>query len=58
MPGEVAELRRLGRAFAQPLSHRYEPKLREFLDVAEYFEIARIGAHMFRRLSAWLVSHP
>ena len=57
MLGEVAELRRLGRAFAQPLSHRYEPKLREFLDVAEY-EIARIGAHMFRRLSAWVVSHP
>ena len=25
--GEVAELRRLDRAFAQPLSHRYEPKL-------------------------------
>jgi len=47
--GEVAELRRLDRAFAQPLSHRYEPKLREFLDVTEYFEIARIGAHMFRR---------
>lgn len=47
--GEVAELRRLDRAFAQPLSHGYEPALREFLDVTEYFEIARIGAHMFRR---------
>src|SRR3989442_3016491 len=46
--GEVAELRRLDRAFAQPLSHRYEPTFREFLDVTEYFEIARIGAHMFR----------
>lgn len=47
--GEVAELRRLDRAFAHPLSHRYEPTLRELLDVTEYFEIARIGAHMFRR---------
>ena len=47
--GEVPELRRLDRAFAQPLSHGYEPRLREFLDVTDDFEIARIGAHMFRR---------
>jgi PHP-associated len=46
--GDVSELRRLDRAFPEPLSHRYEPTLREFLDVSEYFEIARIGAHMFR----------
>jgi hypothetical protein len=47
--GEVSELRRLDRAFAQPLSHRYEPTFREFLDVSDYFDVARIGAHMFRR---------
>jgi hypothetical protein len=47
--GEVSELRRLDRAFPQPLSHRYEPTLREFLDVSDYFDVARIGAHMFRR---------
>ena len=46
--GEVSELRRLDRAFAVPLSHHYEPTFREFLDVTEYFDIARIGAHMFR----------
>ena len=46
--GDVSELRRLDRAFAEPRSHRYEPTLREFLDVSEYFEVARIGAHMFR----------
>jgi predicted metal-dependent phosphoesterase TrpH len=47
--GEVSELRRLDRAFPVALSHRYEPRLRELLDVSEYFEVARIGAHMFRR---------
>src|SRR3989475_8287729 len=46
--GDVAGLRRLDRAFAEPLSHRYEPTFREFLDVSEYFEVALIGAHMFR----------
>jgi predicted metal-dependent phosphoesterase TrpH len=47
--GEVNELRRLDRAFPEPLSRRYEPTFREFLDVSEYFDVARIGAHMFRR---------
>jgi predicted metal-dependent phosphoesterase TrpH len=47
--GEVSELRRLDRAFPEPLSRRYEPTFREFLDVSEYFDVARIGAHMFRR---------
>lgn len=47
--GEVGELRRLDRAFAQRLSDGYEPRLREFLDVTDDFDIARIGAHMFRR---------
>ena len=47
--GGVNELRRLDRAFDERLSHHYEPEFREFLDVSEYFEIARIGAHMFRR---------
>jgi predicted metal-dependent phosphoesterase TrpH len=47
--GEVAELRRLDRAFAQRLSERYKPTLREFLDVTDDFDIVRIGAHMFRR---------
>jgi hypothetical protein len=47
--GEVAELRRLDRAFPRPLSSGYEPSLREFLDVTDDFDIARIGAHMFRR---------
>ena len=47
--GEVAELRRLDEAFEEPLSRGYEPALREFLDVTDDFELARIGAHMFRR---------
>lgn len=47
--GEVAEIRRLDRAFAQPLSEGYQPRLSEFLDVADDFDVARIGAHMFRR---------
>jgi histidinol phosphatase-like PHP family hydrolase len=47
--GEVAELRRLDRAFPSRLSERYEPTLREFLDITEDFEVVRIGAHMFRR---------
>jgi hypothetical protein len=47
--GEVAELRRLDRAFPGRLSDGYEPSLREFLDVTDDFELARIGAHMFRR---------
>ena len=46
---DVAELRRLDRAFRLPLSQGYEPPLREFLDVTDDFEIVRIGAHMFRR---------
>jgi hypothetical protein len=46
--GEVAEIRRLDRAFPRLLSEGYEPCLREFLDVTDDFEIARIGAHMFR----------
>ena len=45
---EVEELRRLDRAFAEPLSRGYEPPLREFLDVTDDFELVRIGAHMFR----------
>ena len=47
--GDIAELRRLDAAFPQRLSERYEPTLREFLDVTDDFDIARIGAHMFRR---------
>src|SRR5262245_7698259 len=47
--GEVDELRRLDRAFPEPLNRGYEPRLREFLDVTDDFNIARIGAHMFRR---------
>lgn len=47
--GEVPELRRLDRAFATRLSERYEPTLREFLDVTDDFDVVRIGAHMFRR---------
>jgi hypothetical protein len=47
--GEVPELRRLDRAFPEPLSRGYEPTLREFLDVTDDFDLARIGAHMFRR---------
>jgi hypothetical protein len=47
--GEVAELRRLDEAFPQRLSDHYEPTLREFLDVTDDFDVARIGAHMFRR---------
>jgi hypothetical protein len=46
---DVAELRRLDEAFPERLSHGYEPTLREFLDVTDDFDIARIGAHMFRR---------
>jgi predicted metal-dependent phosphoesterase TrpH len=45
---EIGELRRLDRAFAAPLSDGYEPCLREFLDVTDDFDLARIGAHMFR----------
>ena len=47
--GEVPELRRLDEAFPERLSRGYEPTLREFLDVTADFELARIGAHMFRR---------
>lgn len=47
--GEVAELRRLDEAFSDRLSRGYEPTLREFLDVTDDFDLARIGAHMFRR---------
>ena len=47
--GEVAELRRLDESFPSRLSECYEPTLREFLDVTDDFELARIGAHMFRR---------
>jgi predicted metal-dependent phosphoesterase TrpH len=47
--GEVAELRRLDHAFPTRLSERYEPTLREFLDVTDDFDVVRIGAHMFRR---------
>ena len=47
--GDVAELRRLDRAFPSRLSARYEPTLREFLDVTDDFDVVRIGAHMFRR---------
>ena len=47
--GEVAELRRLDESFPTRLSEHYEPTLREFLDVTDDFDIARIGAHMFRR---------
>jgi hypothetical protein len=47
--GEVAELRRLDGAFPERLSAHYEPTLREFLEVTDDFDVARIGAHMFRR---------
>jgi predicted metal-dependent phosphoesterase TrpH len=47
--GEVPELRRLDGAFPSRLSERYEPTLREFLDVTDDFDIVRIGAHIFRR---------
>jgi hypothetical protein len=47
--GEIAELRRLDRAFPTALSAGYEPTLREYLDVTDDFDVARIGAHMFRR---------
>lgn len=47
--GEVAELQRLDAAFPERLSDHYEPTLREFLDVTDDFDVARIGAHMFRR---------
>src|SRR5215470_2178182 len=46
---EIAELRRLDHAFPERLSRGYEPTLREFLDVTDDFDLARIGAHMFRR---------
>ena len=46
--GEVAELRRLDCVFPEHLSDGYEPALRQFLDVTDDFDIARIGAHMFR----------
>jgi predicted metal-dependent phosphoesterase TrpH len=46
---DLAELRRLDAAFPEKLSHGYEPTLREFLDVTDDFDLARIGAHMFRR---------
>lgn len=46
--GETPEIRRLDGAFPEPLSHGYEPSLREFLDVTDDFDVARIGAHMFR----------
>jgi predicted metal-dependent phosphoesterase TrpH len=46
---EVGELRRLDRAFHKRLSERYEPTLREFLDITDDFDVVRIGAHMFRR---------
>jgi PHP-associated len=46
---DLAELRRLDDAFPEKLSHGYEPTLREFLDVTDDFDLARIGAHMFRR---------
>src|SRR5262245_7104802 len=46
--GEPGELRRLDHAFRERLTDGYEPALREFLDVSDDFEIARIGAHMFR----------
>jgi predicted metal-dependent phosphoesterase TrpH len=45
---ETEEIRRLDRAFREPLSLGYEPALREFLDVTDDFDLARIGAHMFR----------
>jgi predicted metal-dependent phosphoesterase TrpH len=45
---DTAEIRRLDRAFREPLSRGYEPALREFLDVTDDFDLARIGAHMFR----------
>jgi hypothetical protein len=47
--GDVGELRRLDEAFPDRLSRGYEPTLREFLDVTADFDLARIGAHMFRR---------
>jgi predicted metal-dependent phosphoesterase TrpH len=47
--GESAELRRLDRAFPERLSNGYEPRLREFLDLTDDFDLVRIGAHMFRR---------
>jgi predicted metal-dependent phosphoesterase TrpH len=46
---DVGELRRLDRAFREPLSAGYEPALRELLDVTDDFDLVRIGAHMFRR---------
>ncbi len=45
---ETPEIRRLDGAFPEPLSHGYEPSLREFLEVTDDFDVARIGAHMFR----------
>lgn len=46
--GAWAEIRRLDGAFPGLLSQGYEPRLREFLDVSDDFQVARIGAHMFR----------
>jgi predicted metal-dependent phosphoesterase TrpH len=46
--GDSAEIRRLDGAFPELLSRGYEPALREFLDISDDFEVARIGAHMFR----------
>lgn len=46
--GDVAELRRLDHAFTERLSNGYEPRLREFLEVTDDFDLVRIGAHMFR----------
>ena len=45
---DVAELERLDSAFPARLSQGYEPRLREFLDVTDDFDLVRIGAHMFR----------
>src|SRR5262245_7539138 len=47
--GDWAAIERLDASFAQPLSRGYEPPLREFLDVSDDVDVARIGAHMFRR---------
>jgi hypothetical protein len=46
--GDLGELRRLDHAFTEKLSRGYEPRLREFLDVTDDFDLVRIGAHMFR----------
>src|SRR5262245_50147976 len=46
--GELREIEGLDQAFPGLLSHGYEPPLQEFLDVSAAFDLARIGAHMFR----------